>query len=116
MNSLTRLLLAFAVALGSASAAYAEPLRQAPGEPLLGAKAEAVVTFRAPQIAPGRMSMRDLDLTRIAELQKRNSRENVAVQIGINRGIAEAATPMPALRWTKVDGGAVARLEVASPD
>ena len=116
MNSVSRLLLAFVVALGGASAAYAEPIRQVPGEPVLGAKAEAVVTFRAPQVAPVRMSMRDLDLTRIAELQKRNRRENIAVQIGVNRTLAEAASPMPPLRWSKVEGGAVARLEVASPD
>lgn len=118
MKPVFRLLSAFVVALACASTAQAAsaPVKQVPGEPLLAAKAEPVVTFRAPQAAPVRMSMRDLDLTRIAELQKRNQRSNVAVQIGINRTLAEAATPMPALQWTEVPGGVAARVEVTTPD
>lgn len=119
MNLFKTFPLALTLALGVASAAASAataPVTRVDGEPTLGAKAEVVVNWRAPAAATSRMVMRDLDLMRIAELQKRNRRDNVAVQIGIGRKLSEAATAMPALRWTKVAGGSVARLEVGSPD
>lgn len=109
---------ALLLALGfvSSAASAAEYVTRAPGEPLLGAKAQPVVSFRATTVPVQSMTLGDLDLMRIANVQKRNRRENVPVQIGIKRDVSEAVAALPALRWTKVTGGSVARFEVSSPD
>jgi lysyl endopeptidase len=110
--------LALLLALGVASspALAAEAPLSVPGEPVLAPRAEPVVAFRDPSAVPSRMSFGDMDLRRIATVQKNNARDRVAPQIGINRAVSEAATPLPPLRWKAVDGGRVARIEVASAD
>ena len=112
---LPALLLALAVA-PSVAVAAAAPVRQVPGEPYLGAKAQPAPRFRATTVAPARLTLGPIDLARIAEVQKRNAASPDPVQIGIHRDAAEAGVTLPAPAWRAVDGGAVARYEVASPD
>lgn len=107
---------ALLLALGVSSSATAAEITRAAGEASLAPKAEQVVTWRTETAAASRLTLRELDLARIAEVQKRNQRDRIAVQIGVPRAIAEAAAPMPALRWTKAGTGSVARIEVGSPD
>ena len=109
------LVLALAVVSTAASAATA-PVRQVAGEPALGTKAAAVVRFRADDVAPATLSLGELDLARIAEVQKRNGADNTPVQVGIHRRATDAGVALPPPAWRAVDGGAVARFEVASPD
>ena len=114
-----RLMLALLVALGvvsSAATAASAPVRQVPGEPMRSAKAETVAQFRAAEVAPVRLSLGELDLARIAEVQKRNTGEHIPVQIGVHRRASEAEVALPSPTWRPVEGGAVTRFEIASPD
>ena len=118
LNSLTAALL---VALGCAGSAGAAdtPLRVG-GEPMMSSKAERVPTWRLatyPAASVARLEIGGLPATRIAEVQKHNSRPgNIAPQIGVNRNVAaEGGTAtLPALRWQAVAGGRVARFEFTS--
>lgn len=54
---------------------------------------------------------------RIDALRAKNaSSASGSPQIGIGRSLGEASTRLSALRWTTVDGGLVARVEIRSPD
>lgn len=124
MTTLNSLSFAVALALGlaTASAQAAEPVRSAGGEPAWATKAAPVVTWRLTQVpadAVTRIDLPELELERVAELQKRNGRGgNIATQIGVGRDIADAGVQakLNRLRWTAVPGGSVARFEVDSPD
>jgi lysyl endopeptidase len=117
MNLFRPVLLTLALAFAGTVAASDQPTLAVGGESSRAAKAETVVQWRqATPAGVARMAFGDLDLTRIAELQKRNERPHIATQIGINRAATEAARALPALRWETVAGGKVARLEIASPD
>ena len=119
MTFLFRLMLALVMALGvisSAATAASAPVRQVPGEPMRSAKAETVAQFRAAEVAPVRLSLGELDLARIAEVQKRNTGEHIPVQIGVHRRASEAEVALPSPTWRPVEGGAVTRFEIASPD
>lgn len=123
MTFLNSLNFAVALALGlAATSAQAEPVRSVAGEPALATKAAPAATWRLAQIPGdrvGRINLDALELTRIAELQKRNARPgNIATQIGVARDIGDetAQAKLLPLRWVPVAGGAVARLEVDSPD
>lgn len=108
--------IALALASGAAFAAEAPVLRVA-GEPALAAKSEAIVAWRQPSAtAVSRLGFPELDVQRIAELERHNERSGKATQIGIERRIGEAAGALPALRWMAVAGGHVARFEISSTD
>ncbi|MFY2763770.1 trypsin-like serine peptidase [Arenimonas sp. MALMAid1274] len=111
--------LAIAIAL-AAPAVHAAAVDRVSGEPARTTKAEAAPTWRLPNASAAgtsRMLLSELPVTRIADVQKRNSREGIATQIGIARDTAsEAPAGLPALRWQDVAGGKVARIEVGSPD
>ena len=66
------------------------------------------------------LGYREMRLERLVELERTNARVRVkATQIGIGRQLSAegVARTTPALRWVPLkDGGAVARLQVASPD
>lgn len=123
MTFLNSLSLAVALALGlAATSAQAEPVRSVAGEPALPTKAAPAATWRLAQVSGDRIARVKLDaleLSRIAELQKRNARPgNIATQIGVARDVGDesAQAKLLPLRWIPVAGGAVARLEVDSPD
>ena len=123
MTTLNSLSFAVALALGlAATSVQAEAVRSVAGEPAWPTKAAAAVTWRLAQAPAGsttRIDLPALDLVRVAELQKRNARrDNIATQIGVGRDITDASVQakLGRLRWTPVDGGAVARFEVDSPD
>src|SRR5688572_17346241 len=104
MTFLSRSVLALLLAAGASLAAAAE-IRQVPGEPVIVDKIEPVATFRADEAISTRMTLAPLDLTRITAVQKRNRTSGVPMQIGVGRDADEALAPLPALRWTKIDGG-----------
>lgn len=66
------------------------------------------------------LDYREMRLERLVELERKNGRAQVkATQIGIGRHLSTEgiARTTPALRWIPLkNGGAVARLQVASPD
>lgn len=66
------------------------------------------------------LGYREMRLERLVELERHNARAQVkATQIGIGRTLSAEgiARTTPALRWIPLNtGGAVARLQVASPD
>jgi hypothetical protein len=110
---------ALLLALCAAATAAAQPPLSVPGEAARATKAAPAPAWRAPQAAAAvRMDFSELALSRIAELENHNaSRALKPTQIGINRlASEEALAPLPALSWQAVAGGAVARIEVASPD
>lgn len=110
--------IAIAIAL-AAPAVHAAVAQSVSGEPARATKADAtVITWRLPDASgTARMMLPGLPVTRIADVQKRNSRDRIATQIGIARDVGtEAAAALPALRWQTVADGKVARIEVGSPD
>ena len=115
LRFLPALLLALAV-VPSAAAAASTPVRQVPGEPYLGAKAQSTPRFRAAEAASARLTFEPIDLARIAEVQQRNAGARQPAQIGIHRSASEAGAALPAPAWRTVEGGAIARYEIASPD
>ena len=120
MPRLHTLTLALSLGLISTGAIAAEPVLRMSGEAAIGAKAEAAPQWRLAAASTGdtALAFRDLPITRIAELQKRNQRPgNIATQIGIARDIGETVQgKLAPLKWQAVEGGAVARIVVSSPD
>lgn len=82
-------------------------------------KWRAVGPADAAAIPAVRMQYGEMPVQRLLELQRKNAEPGLkATQIGIGRDAAgESAQPhLPALRWTPVAGGSIARIEIRSPD
>lgn len=116
---LTRIVLIAGMLLGAA--AQAQVITSVPGEPAWAGKAQPAPTWRTPagsEAPVSRMAFGPLALTRIAELQDHNAQGALKpTQIGLSRLASdEALAPLPPLSWKAIPGGAVARIEVTSPD
>jgi len=127
MNKMQHVLLAACLAAGCVFSAVAgspiasAPVMQVAGESSRAPAHKSAQTWRASTqaVATARVAYRPLDLSRIVEVQRYNDRRQAKpAQIGIGRRLTrEGLGNAQALRWTALpDGGAVARLHVASPD
>jgi len=100
----------------------AEPIKRVRGEPVRAAKATPLAWRSAdyPQTSVARLQYREISIQKLAELENHNLRSGAQpTQIGVNRSTANeaAAKALPGLRWQVVKGGgAVARIEVRSPE
>ncbi len=101
-----------------AHAAVTEVAGEASRTPLKAAPAWKLPAFPARTATP--VGYREIALERLVELENRNASPRVkATQIGIGRQLAGEGIgrTTPALRWVPLkSGGAVARLQVNSPD
>ena len=102
----------------AASAAVTQVAGEPSRTPAQAAPAWKLAQFPARDIT--RQGYRELAIRRLVELENHNASQRIkATQIGVGRTLAhegiERATP--ALRWVALkSGGAVARLQVGSPD
>lgn len=117
-----RLLLPFAAFLGALSPCTHAASLQVAGESSRTPPSTPLDWKAAsfPERSAVRLDYRELPVRRVFELQQRNLEPSLkATQIGVGRALKSdgMAATTPALRWLPLrQGGAVARLQVTSPD
>ncbi|WP_334177797.1 trypsin-like peptidase domain-containing protein [Pseudoxanthomonas sp.] len=117
--TLIRILATFALLTPCvASAGVTQAAGEASRTPVQAAPAWKLAQF--PARSATQQAYREVPLRRLVDLENRNTRQRIkATQIGIGRTLASEgiARTTPALRWVPLKtGGAVARLQVDSPD
>lgn len=105
----------------AAAQAQAEAVTSVGGEPAWSAKSQGVpLAWRslAQQQGPAaRQVYGPMPPERLNALRAKNAASTAgSPEIGIGRSLGEASTRLSALKWTAVDGGQVARVEIRSPD
>ena len=102
----------------AATAATTQVAGEASRTPAQAAPMWKLASFPARSVTP--QGYRELALERLVDLQRHNARQRIkATQIGVARRLADEGIQRtsPGLRWLPLkSGGAVARLQVASPD
>lgn len=102
----------------AASAAVTQVAGEPSRTPAQAAPVWKLAQFPARSVS--HQSYREMAIERLVDMERRNSRQGVkAVQIGIGRTLSGEGIDRttPALRWVPLkSGGAVARLQVGSPD
>lgn len=102
----------------AASAAVTQVAGEPSRTPAQAAPAWKLAQFPARNVS--HQSYREMAIERLVDMERRNARQGVkAVQIGIGRTLSGEGIDRttPALRWVPLKpGGAVARLQVGSPD
>ena len=102
----------------AATAATTQVAGEASRTPAQAAPMWKLASFPARSVTP--QGYRELALERLVDLQRHNARQRIkATQIGVARRLADEGIQRtsPGLRWLPLKSvGAVARLQVASPD